>query len=292
MPNLEFSLVDVFSEGPFSGNSVPVFFDAPDLSATQMQIITRELRHFEAVFIQRQPGTRRVSARIFDLIEELPFAGHPIIGAAAALTARNDENVAQNWTFELISKTVTVEVEASRHGYFGWLDQGEPEFFGNVYDRHLIAGAYSLDLEDLDSTLPIEVISTGLRYMVIPVRAEAIARARIHNDVTAVLATYNAQFAVLLDESNVEIRHWNNDGIIEDIATGSAAGVIGAYRLKQLRASGGKVFELKQGRFTGRPSRLHVLPVGTSAACKSVLVGGHVSPTGNGSLVTVPNDSS
>ena len=87
--NLDYSHVDVFSRVPFGGNSLPVFPDAADLTAEQMLRITQEMRHFEAIFLQPtdQPGT--VRARIFDLFEELPFAGHPIIGAAAVLHERS-----------------------------------------------------------------------------------------------------------------------------------------------------------------------------------------------------------
>ena len=114
----------------------------------------------------------------------------------------------------------------------------------------------------------MEVVSTGLRYLIVPVRPGALARARISRDITELLRGANAQFAVLLDESAVEVRHWNNDGIIEDVATGSAAGTIGAYRLRHGLARGGDTFILNQGQFTGRPSKLRVLPEGTRTALK------------------------
>ena len=93
--NLTYSHVDVFSRVPYGGNSLPVFPDAADLSAEQMLRITQEMRHFEAVFLlpTNEPGT--VAARIFDLFEELPFAGHPIIGAAAVLHQRRGLGGAQ-----------------------------------------------------------------------------------------------------------------------------------------------------------------------------------------------------
>ena len=99
--NLDYSHVDVFSRVPFGGNSLPVFPDAADLTAEQMLRITQEMRHFEAIFLQPtdQPGT--VRARIFDLFEELPFAGHPIIGAAAVLHERSGAGEAQSWRFRI-----------------------------------------------------------------------------------------------------------------------------------------------------------------------------------------------
>ena len=132
--NLAYSHVDVFSQSPFGGNSLPVFPDARDLSAEQMLRITQEMRHFEAIFLQPtgQPGT--VRARIFDLFDELPFAGHPIIGAAAVLHKRSGADGAQSWRFQLPSKTVEITTEVTAGGYSGLLDQGAPEFLGAMDD--------------------------------------------------------------------------------------------------------------------------------------------------------------
>jgi heme-degrading monooxygenase HmoA len=112
----------------------------------------------------------------------------------------------------------------------GMLDQGAPEIVGSPRDQEWIAPAFGLKKTDLHPELPLEVISTGLRYLIVPVIAGALERARIVRDIGFQLRTVDAQFAVLLDESAIEVRHWNNDGVVEDIATGSAAGTIGAYR--------------------------------------------------------------
>ena len=125
----------------------------------------------------------------------------------------------------------------------------------------------------LIADLPMEVVSTGLRYLIVPVRPGALARARISRDITELLHGANAQFAVLLDETAVEVRHWNNDGIIEDVATGSAAGTIGAYRLRHGLVRGGDTFILNQGQFTGRPSKLRVLPEGDANRVETVKCG-------------------
>jgi len=286
---LTYSHVDVFSRVPFGGNSLPVFPDAADLSAAQMLRITQELRHFEAVFLQPTDRPAAVRARIFDLFSELPFAGHPIIGAAAVLHHRSREAGAQSWRFELPSKTVEVRTELAAGHYAGWLDQGCPEFLGTVDDRTRIACAVNLSQADLDPDLPMEVVSTGLRYLIVPVRPGALERARISRDITDLLHGFGAQFAVLFDESAVEVRHWNNDGIIEDVATGSAAGTIGAYRLRHGMACGGETFTLNQGRFTGRPSLLRVRPHGSPDHVEAVSVGGDVAFVGDGVIEGVPS---
>jgi trans-2,3-dihydro-3-hydroxyanthranilate isomerase len=288
MRGIAFSHVDVFSQSPFGGNSLPVFPDAPDLSAEQMLRITQEMRHFEAIFLQPtdQPGT--VRARIFDLFGELPFAGHPVIGAAAVLHERSGVVGARSWQFQLAGKTVEVTTDVTAGSYSGLLDQGAPEFLGSVDDVARVAAAFNLAADDLAPDLPLEVVSTGLRYLIVPVLPGALARARISRDITELVQGAGAEFAVLLDEAAVEVRHWNNDGIIEDVATGSAAGTIGAYRLRHGLVRGGDTFILNQGQYTGRPSTLRVQPVGSANRIETVKVGGDVAFVGHGVIEALP----
>jgi PhzF family phenazine biosynthesis protein len=285
---LAYRHVDVFSRIPFGGNSLPVFTDAQGLTAAQMLRITAELRHFEAIFLAPTDRPDTVGARIFDLVEELPFAGHPVIGAAAVLHERSAAGDTKHWHFVLASKTVQVRTEVTDGGYTGWLDQGAPEFLGAVDDRDRIARAFNLDTDDLAPHLPSEVVSTGLRYLIVPVRAGTLGRARITEDITELLRGYHAQFAVLLDDSAIEIRHWNNDGATEDVATGSAAGTVGAYRLRHGLIRGGDTFILNQGRFTGRPSELSVRVEGSADRVESVRVGGDVAFVGYGVIEALP----
>lgn len=285
--NLAYVHVDVFSESPFGGNSLPVFPDAAGLGAEQMLRITQELRHFEAVFLRPTARPDTVDARIFDLFEELPFAGHPIIGAAAVLHRSSGAGGTQTWRFQLADRTVEVTTDATAGGYSGLLDQGAPEFLGSTDDHGQVAAAFNLGLQDLDADLPMEVVSTGLRYLIVPVRPGALARARISRDITEMVRAAGAEFAVLLDESAVEVRHWNNDGIVEDVATGSAAGTIGAYRLRHGLVRGGDTFILNQGQYTGRPSTLRVRPQGSALDIETVKVGGDVSFVGHGVIEAV-----
>ena len=82
---LPFSLVDVFAREPLSGNGLSVFLLDDELPTLAMQRITQEMRQFETIFLRRIDGTSRFNTRIFTMEEELPFAGHPVIGAAALL---------------------------------------------------------------------------------------------------------------------------------------------------------------------------------------------------------------
>jgi PhzF family phenazine biosynthesis protein len=288
MNALRYLHVDVFAARPYAGNSLPVFMDAPDLTTEQMLAITRELRHFEAIFLAETstPGTYR--ARIFDLFAELPFAGHPIIGAACALHCHGHPEEERHWIFELAERTVSVVTRRAATGFAAMLDQGEAVFLGECDDRDDVAAAFDLDPSDLHPQLPMVVVSTGLRYLIVPVLPGALEKARIRTDISALVKRAGAQFAVLLDEAALEIRHWNNDGIVEDVATGSAAGTVGAYRMRYCGARSGEIFALNQGRFAGRPSLIDVKPRGTADAVHSVLVGGKVAIVGHGVLEVLP----
>jgi PhzF family phenazine biosynthesis protein len=288
MAALTYLHVDVFAARPYSGNSLPVFLDPPALDSRQMLAITQELRHFEAIFLSGTGAAERYRTRVFDLFEELPFAGHPIIGAAAALHHRAGSDEPRTWTFDLAEKSVTVVTAPRGSGYFGLLDQGPATFLGEIAARDAIAAAFGLSGDDLDPSLPLAVVSTGLRYLILPVRPDVLPRASIGIDISTLLQDFGAQFAVLFDEAALEIRHWNNDGIVEDIATGSAAGTIGAYRLRHCGAVSSEAFTLNQGRFTGRPSRMIVEPHGSTDIVHSVRVGGEVAIVGSGQLDVLP----
>lgn len=289
MPSLDYLHVDVFSARPYGGNSLPVFYDAPELTTTQMLGITQELRQFETIFLQRTATATLVRARVFDLFEELPFAGHPIIGAAVALQHLAGPHAGGTWTFDLSGRQVTVEVECSGDGYSALLDQGAPEYLGVVGERAAVARAFSLAEADLDPALPLEVVSTGLRYLVVPLGPDRIGHARVAHDLTDLLRQLGAQFAVLFDPVRREIRHWNNDGVIEDTATGSAAGVVAAYCVEHGLAPPGDTFVLAQGRFTGRPSTLRVHVRHSAGVASSVTVGGLVAILGRGTLDHAPD---
>lgn len=285
---LEYSHVDVFTQRPYGGNSLPVFLNARGLSAHQMLHITRELRHFEAIFLEPTDEPSTFRARVFDLFEELSFAGHPVIGAAAVLHHFAGQADCCNWQIVLPGKTVAIATERTPNGYFGMLDQGAPDFLGAVAPAGWVAPAFGLEPGDLHPALPLEVVSTGLRYLIVPVARGALEKARIANDIAELLSTVGAQFAVLLDEAALEVRHWNNDGIIEDVATGSAAGSVGGYRLRHGLSRADETFVLNQGRFAGRPSTLRVRPEGTREHVARVSVGGEVALVGRGILEVLP----
>ena len=272
---------DVFAAAPYSGNSLAVFTDSEALSAQQMLTITQELRHFESIFLSEVAA--QTHARIFDLFEELPFAGHPILGAACTLHQRAGIEGARDWTFHLKGgRELHVSTELRDGRFFGTLDQGRPEMLGQAEATFDVAKAFNLDHV---TDYPLEVISTGLKYLVVPVDG-GLAEALITiPDLEERLRDLGAEFAYLFDVKTFEGRHWNNDGILEDVATGSAAGVVGAYALKHGLAHTGQPFTLKQGHFMGRPSEIRVTPYGAPQDVERVTVTGEVAFVGRGEVI-------
>ncbi|MGW6980531.1 PhzF family phenazine biosynthesis protein [Streptomyces sp. NPDC054932] len=284
--------VDVFTDRPYSGNSLAVFPEADALSGSQMRAVTGELRHFESVFLMRDGASGRGRrARVFDLAGELDFAGHPLIGAAAVLHALHGAADHETWTLRL--PTRAVEVATDRRGpgrYAGLLDQGAPAFLGRPGPQDLaaLAALFALDPADLDPLLPPEVVSTGLRYLVLPVRGDALARARVTRPLDAPLARLGAEFAYLLDAGAMEGRHWNNDGVLEDVATGSGAGCVAAYLRSHGRIGAGERIVLRQGRFTGRTGEMTISADGHGRDIGPVRVGGGVALVAEGRLRELP----
>lgn len=278
--------LNVFSQHAYCGNALPVFLSSYGMSTQQMLRVTQELRQFETVFVDPTPDPHRFKAHIFDMFEELPFAGHPIIGAACLLHQQSRLDEDQAWHFDLVSKNVSVVTTKTAHGFYGVLDQGEAEFLDFSGDRHSIATAFGLEPDDLRKDMAFDIVSTGLKYLIIPVTKHSLERAKIQYDITQLMQSVGAQFGLLYDEDGLEMRTWNNDGIMEDVATGSAAGTIGAYRLKHGLITSGVEFTLNQGRFLNRPSMLFVTAFGSHDHVNNVKVAGHVALVGQGQLIS------
>jgi PhzF family phenazine biosynthesis protein len=290
---MQFELVDVFTSTPYGGNSLSVFPDAGGLSTTQMVHITGELRQFESIFLNPAGPQYHWQARIFDLFEELDFAGHPVIGAASVLHHQHGgDKVHGRWTLELASGALTVETERRGPGAFhATLPDMHAHFLGEPsgISRAQVASWFTLLIDDLDTRLPLEVVSTGLRYLIVPVRKGALARAHIaHRELDVALGEVGADYAYLLDAEAREGRHWNNDGVVEDAATGSAAGCVAAYLHRHGRLGDDQDTELRQGRFINRPSRISISARSADGGVR-VRVGGEVVLVGSGRLDVLPS---
>ncbi|PTS85297.1 PhzF family phenazine biosynthesis protein [Pseudomonas sp. HMWF032] len=252
--------LDVFAERPLAGNGVAVFPDARQLDPAVMQALTRELRQFESIFLLPGRDPQAQGARIFTMEEELPFAGHPILGAAALLHHLQSDYTHAEWTLQLAAKSVRLLTRRQERGFYAQMDQGAAEFGAQLSpaQAQVIAEAFNLNSTHLDHRYPARVISTGLPYLILPVSAQGLALARQQRMLDAELASHAAAFVFLLDMDNREGRTWDPLGVIEDIATGSAAGPVAAFLVEHGLHRRAEHFSLNQGRFLGRPSRLDV----------------------------------
>jgi PhzF family phenazine biosynthesis protein len=285
---LEFRHVDVFTEVPFAGNGLIVLFGAAaGIRAETLISVTAELRQFELILADGQPETGRVSARIFTAEEELPFAGHPVIGAAAALHERHyAAEPDRSWTFVIAGREIAVRSSQAADYFEAAMNQG-PAALGSPLGGQDAAGfatALGLGRGDLHR-LPMQVVSTGLPYLIVPV-AGGLDRARITvGDLEQRLASTGAKFVYVFDPDQREGRSWDNAGVVEDVATGSAAGPAAAFLIAHGLAAADEGIVISQGRFLGRPSAIAVTPDRRG----DLWVGGPVAPVARG-VVDLPSN--
>jgi trans-2,3-dihydro-3-hydroxyanthranilate isomerase len=281
---LRYRLVDVFSKKPLEGNGLAVFPHCQELSTEIMQKLTQEMRQYESIFLYPTKETHHFRARIFTMEEELDFAGHPILGAASTLHELMKNEEQQKWVFELRTKNVSVTTVKKEKSYFATMEQGEPYF-----EQPLESGknlkflkAFNLSANDKHETLPLQVVSTGLSYLIIPVQCSLEKVEIVTKELGQMLAEIGAKFAYILHVSQLEGRTWDNEGRVEDIATGSAAGPVGAYLIKHGIKQLNKEIILHQGRFLGRPSQIFITVRETSNQIHSVEVSGEVCMVARG----------
>lgn len=256
---------DVFSSKPLEGNSLAVFLDGRDLSDAQMQSIAKEMNLSETTFIcPRDAETERergVRVRIFTVQEELPFAGHPTLGTAFAL--RGDSG-AKEVVLELNVGRVPVRFdETSGQPAFGEMTQIDP-VFGIQHDREAVAAATGLRLEDFDPSVPIETVSTGLPYMVTPLKSlEVIQKLRVDLHRPAeYLEKTGGKFIYFVARETVDPAARLHARMLfyngEDPATGSAAGCAAAWMVARGVADPDEHVLIEQGIEMQRPSRIFV----------------------------------
>lgn len=299
-----FVQLDVFTEQPFAGNPLAVFPEAEGLTDAQMQSIALEMNLSETVFVYASDKALR-RLRIFTPHQELPFAGHPVIGTWNLLAREGvvPPPANGNWSRveqELKIGVLPVDVEfaggtpARVMMTQGRFEQGEE--IKAEKEKALIAAGLGLQPADLHEQLPVCTVSTGLPFLAVPVNdLQTLARCRVNPPLLAdaasrigALSCYVFTVETKAPGSAAHARMFAPDqGIAEDPATGSAAGALGAYlvRHQALRAAlqdGWFKFVIEQGDFMRRPSRIGV-EVRPEAA--EVRVGGSSIIVARGELI-------
>jgi len=293
----DYALVDVFAELPLQGNQLAIFTDARGLSDDEMQALARETNLSETTFIlPRDPEVERqhgIQVRIFTVAEELEFAGHPTLGTASWLyqnhpTLRGAEQI----MLDLRVGPIPVRFRApedGEQGIYGTMKQNDPTF-GDIHDRVTIADTLGFSADDLDADLPIQTVSTGMAFCIVPLKSLAVAK-RLEiprQKASAYLERSDAKFFHCITRADAasgadwhaRMQFYNG----EDPATGSASGCTIAYLVRHCLAGSGQQVVIEQGIEMLRPSRIHVSATIAGDVVSEVFVGGRTIPVAMGRL--------
>lgn len=311
MAKQRFIQLDVFTDQPFAGNALAVFPDSETISDEDMLKIAREMNLSETVFVlppRVEKTLRRL--RIFTPTREIPFAGHPIVGTWNALAREGVVPVPEGgngWTqiyHEVGIGVLPVDIEF-KDGQPAQvvMTQGAFEIKQQIDDsaeQAEIARALGLGREDLDESLPIQIISTGLPSLAVPIRSLSDLRqcrvnaALLGGIYTRAGATGCHAFTRETLEIGAARAHGRffapADNIAEDPATGSASGALGAYLIHHnaiaVEPVAGKFdFVIEQGDFIHRPSRINIEIKGQPGSVELVRVGGPAIVVAHGEVV-------
>jgi len=271
VPELPYTLLDVFTARPLEGNQLAVVHDAGDVPDEVMHAFARETRLSETSFVQPATGGADYRHRIWMMSGEIPFAGHPSLGTAVAV-ARARGLDAASFTQQTHAGLQRIDLEVSGRTARASMLQ-EPPSFGPELNSGETLAMTGLTAADADPRLPVQVVSTGAPQVLVPVAdAAALARARPDYDaIGALLAAHDAivYYLVNVDTGKVRARSFLRTAEMgEDPATGAAAGPLCAYVAARL---GVTAVEIDQGVEMGRPSRLRA-----SVEDDRVRVGGDV----------------
>ena len=220
-----------------------------------------------------------------------PFAGHPTLGTASWLYWNHPTLAgAERITLHLAGGPVTVRFEPptpSQPGIYATVRQHDP-VFGTMHDQDAVSRATGIPFEDLHSDWPIQTVSTGLPFCIVPLRNQAaVERLEITQGLAeAYLAKTDAQFFYVFGPANANagaafharMQFYNG----EDPATGSASGCAIAYLVRHGIVPSGTLITLEQGIEILRPSRIHVQADLTDDRVTNVFVGGRTIPVATG----------
>lgn len=293
---LPYSILDVFAEQPLTGNPLAVFHDGRGLSSEQMQSLARETNLSETTFvIPREPAIehqRGVQVRIFTVQEELRFAGHPTLGTATWLYLNHPVlRGARRITLDLPVGPIAVDFAGpdEHPGLHGTMRQNDPTF-GQTHDPDAVARALGLAPADLDPALPIQTVSTGMPFCIVPLRSLAVsARLNMPRHLAQeYLSRSDAKFFHTVTRADpASGAHWHArmqfyNG--EDPATGSASGCTIAYLVRHGLAASDQPIVLEQGIEMLRPSRIYVHASTDGVRVWDICVGGRTIPVASGSF--------
>lgn len=254
MTEIEYYLVDVFTSLKYGGNQLAVFVDFENKVSTENMLkIAKELNFPEITFIKESHNNEKFNVRIFTPEYEVPFAGHPSLGTAFIISKyllpTPKENITLNLKHSNISIHLTSTNDVDNSNFI--MEQAQPEFV-TTYKHQEIADGLNIELDVLNIQKPIEEITTGLPYIIIPVInlekinhiklnsrkvVEFLTKKKKHKTNSTTGLTTSLFFVT--EETFEKSNNFNarmfcieNENLIEDAATGSANGCFLAYLLK------------------------------------------------------------
>jgi trans-2,3-dihydro-3-hydroxyanthranilate isomerase len=260
-----FFYVDAFTENPFEGNPCAVFPVAEGLSDSEMQKIAMETNLSETAFVFRSDKAD-FKVRYFTPGCEIPFAGHPTIATAYILAREKHIPLTGKSTtlqFEFNIGVLPVEILTAGDGDLDMIGMQHrlPEF-GETVDLHQIAGLMGLAPEDFIPGAPVQVVSTGVSFLMAPLRtADLVAKAELNRrGIKKLLAGLSGNVIFVFapqgytSEGDTFARLMDPDNAGEDSYTGSATGCMGCYLyhygiIKKQR------MVCEQGHLLGRPGK-------------------------------------
>ena len=264
MPRHRYVVVDVFTDVPLQGNQVAVFTDAREIPEERLQQLAREVNFSETVFVYPAEADGHVRMRIFTPATELPFAGHPTLGTAFALGGP-----LQLVEIRLETGAGTVPVVLEREGAritFGRMQQPAPRIEPFPHREALLAA-----LGGVEPELPVELYDNGVPHVLVALGSRD-AVAALEPDIGAIerLGRYGINcFATA--GARVKTRMFGPSlGVVEDPATGSAAGPIAVHLARHGRVPFGTELEIVQGEEINRRSVLYA----TAHSEEQIEVGG------------------
>ncbi len=269
MKNCDFYILDVFAEKKYAGNQLLVLRNAATLSDTEMQKIAREINFSETTFIlSDETRDSGYDVRIFTPNEEIPFAGHPVLGTAFII--RNEIIKKQVDSLILNLKIGQIPVSFERYKIdleILWMKQIPPSF-GTIFSPDLISLVLSLNQDDIDNRFPIQEVSTGLPSIIIPLKnLELLRKARVDKEKYFELVKNTHAKTLLIfstgtydKENDLSVRVFADYyGVPEDPATGSANGCLAGYLVKHCYFGANKInLCVEQGYEIRRPSLLYL----------------------------------
>jgi len=295
MKNLPFYIVDVFAIAPYTGNQLAVFTNASAISDAQMQQIAKEMNYSETTFLTSPtPKNGGYNVRIFTPKKELPFAGHPTLGTAYIIQKEIIQEPIDVVNLNLQVGQIPVTWHNSEDtGEVLWMRQNPPSFH-QILDANALAPVLNLDLDEIDSRFPIQEVSTGIPFIIVPLKTHAsLKRIRVNREKFFELVEKTQSKEILVfcpetysPENQLSVRVFAEFlGIPEDPATGSANGCLAGY-LVEHSYFGDKPVDVRveQGYEIGRPSLL-LLKAHSREDTIEVSVGGKVVTIAKGEFL-------